>query len=383
MFALMLPLVVGAAALGVETTYWYQQRLRLQEEADAAAFAAVFDKKANRASSVIIASATKAATDNGFLADSGTITVNSPPTSGSSGANAVEVILTSTSPRFFTGLFTSTPVNLRARAVAKYSGNGSACVLALNASASGAAHFQGSASLNLNGCSVMANSTSSSAVSVQGAASLTTQCVISSGGVSLTNRVTQTCGSAVTNASPAADPFASVPEPTDASACKTVTGTSLTPGNYCSGFTVGNDITLAPGVYIISGAFKLNGNNSLTGTGVTLFFKAGSSISMNGNSTINISAPTTGPYAGMVMMGERSAAISAKINGNNSSHITGNIYFKSGDIDYQGSYSGVGGCTQLVADTVNWTGNAGFSVDCSAYGMSPIPAGAGATVLSE
>ncbi|TIU61412.1 MAG: hypothetical protein E5W15_32155, partial [Mesorhizobium sp.] len=38
-FALTLPVVVGGAGLGVETSYWYYSSLKLQSTADAAAYA--------------------------------------------------------------------------------------------------------------------------------------------------------------------------------------------------------------------------------------------------------------------------------------------------------------------------------------------------------
>ncbi|TIY10354.1 MAG: hypothetical protein E5V16_12455, partial [Mesorhizobium sp.] len=38
-FALSLPIVVGGAGLGVETSYWYYSSLKLQAVADAAAYA--------------------------------------------------------------------------------------------------------------------------------------------------------------------------------------------------------------------------------------------------------------------------------------------------------------------------------------------------------
>jgi Flp pilus assembly protein TadG len=163
MFALMLPLVIGGAAFGVETTIWYLARLKLQDQADAAAYAGVLDRKAGSTGSAVTAAATKGATQNGFVAANGSIAVNSPPASGSGGPNAVEVILTANQPRYFTALFTSNPIVLRARAVATYTVGGLACILALDPSASGAAHFSGSSSLTLNGCSVMANSASASA----------------------------------------------------------------------------------------------------------------------------------------------------------------------------------------------------------------------------
>lgn len=375
MFALMLPLIVGGAAFGVETTIWYQARLNLQNQADAAAFSAVLDKKAGRDSTVMTASATKAAADNGFATGSGTIVVNSPPQSGASGATAVEVILHTTSPRYFSALFTKTPVSLTARAVAKYITSGQACVLALNGTASGAATFSGSSSLTLNGCSVMANSTAPAAINMNGnAATLSAQCLYAVGGVSTNNHVSQTCGAAVTGVSPVADPFGGLPEPTDPTACKAVSSAALTPGNYCSGFDINANTTLAPGVYIISGgAFRLNGNKSLTGSGVTFYIKSDVAVTINGNFTIDVSAPTSGTYAGMLFFGARNNTNTQKFNGTATSHLTGNLYFADAPVEYSGNFSGLNGCTQIVADTVTWTGNTSINVNCSAYGMGTIP----------
>ncbi|TIW31825.1 MAG: hypothetical protein E5V71_20960, partial [Mesorhizobium sp.] len=43
-FALCLPIVVGGAGLGVETSYWYYSSLKLQAVADAAAYAGALEK---------------------------------------------------------------------------------------------------------------------------------------------------------------------------------------------------------------------------------------------------------------------------------------------------------------------------------------------------
>ena len=36
---------------------------------------------------------------------------------------------------------------------------------------------------------------------------------------------------------------------------------------------------------------------------------------------------------------------------------------------YAGNFSGFNGCTQVVASTIEWTGNTNLAVDCSAQGM--------------
>ena len=93
-FALTLPVVIGGAGLGVETSYWYYKDLELQAAADAAAFAGAIEKRAGSSSDEVTVEATSAATLNGFSSDIGAIQVNSPPTSGpNTGVPAVEVIL--------------------------------------------------------------------------------------------------------------------------------------------------------------------------------------------------------------------------------------------------------------------------------------------------
>src|SRR3954452_11366803 len=79
-FALTLPIVVGGAGLGVETSYWYYSSLKLQAIADAAAYAGALEKIAGSDTTAITAAAATSASSNGL--GGGTIVVNTPPTSG-------------------------------------------------------------------------------------------------------------------------------------------------------------------------------------------------------------------------------------------------------------------------------------------------------------
>ena len=81
-FALTLPLVIGGAGFGVETSYWYYRDLQLQGAANAAAYAAAIEKRAGSESGKVETVATGIAVANGFDATTGTIIVNSPPKSG-------------------------------------------------------------------------------------------------------------------------------------------------------------------------------------------------------------------------------------------------------------------------------------------------------------
>jgi hypothetical protein len=376
-FALSLPLVIGGAAFGAESSYWYFKDLKLQAAADAAAYAAAIERRAGRPTDSVRAAALAQATANGFNASTGTLVVNTPPTSGpNQNPRAVEVLLAEPQQRFFTRIFSTDRVTARARSVAVFQNAGNACVLALDPSASAAASFSGSSNLTLTGCSVMANSVASNAINMQGAARLTTTCLISVGGVSTTNGVNMTnCETPVTQAPPVADPFAELPEPSTSGTCQSGNGAVLSPGKYC-GLSLSGNVTLQPGVYVISGGnFRINANANVTGTGVTFYLTGGSRTQFNGNATMNLTAPSSGTYSGVLFFGDR-ASLGGRntFNGTADSRLTGAIYFPSQPVEYLGDFSGLNGCTQVVGRTVEWSGNTSVSVDCTGYGMSALPA---------
>jgi hypothetical protein len=136
--------------------------------------------------------------------------------------------------------------------------------------------------------------------------------------------------------------------------------------------------------HIDGGNLKVNAGAVVNGTGVTFFFSNGGSFDLNGGATMNVAAPTSGTYSGMLMFGSRtnSAAGEVKINGTAQSKMTGAIYFPANPLQYQGNFSGNNGCTQVVAKRVTWTGNTTVSVDCTAAGMPPISVG-GVVKLAE
>ncbi|MBC6982144.1 pilus assembly protein TadG-related protein [Caulobacter sp. 17J80-11] len=380
LFALTLPLVAGGAGLGIETTYWYFKDLELQAASDAAAYAAAIDKRAGASDAEIAATAKREAVANGFTIAGGTVVVNTPPSSGkfAGSPDAVEVQLRSPVQRFFTKVFSKSKVEARARSVAVFQTAASACVLALHPSASGAAKFSGSSSLTLNGCSVMTNSVAADATITQGSNSLKTTCLISVGGVALSgaNLTMTECDAPVTQAPPVADPYRNVPEPSASGPCKPDVGATRTPGIYCSGMSLSGTVNLQPGVYVVTGGnLKINANTKVMGEGVTIFFNGSSSPQINGSATIQVSAPTSGPYSGVLFMGDReSTAGRATFNGTADSKMTGAIYFANNAVEYLGDFEGENGCTQVVARTVEWNGNATFNADCTDKGMSALPA---------
>jgi hypothetical protein len=385
MAALTMPMVIGGAGLGVETGYWYYEQLHLQQAADAAAYAAALEQRAGAEDDDTLASAQAAAGTNGFDEDTDEIAVVTPSAVADE-ENSVDVELTRTLPRAFTALFGDDPIVIRAKATAAYSTAANACVLALDKSAAPAVSFSGNSSAEMAGCVIMSNSLAANAVNFDGNSSVTAPCIMAVGGsVQGSNadvELTQ-CAAVQTGQPPAADPFRDMPYPT-ASGCVAQVGDGLTPGCY-TGAALKNTVNLTSGVYVINGGtFKINANAVVSGSNVTIVLLNGATVDINGTANVNLSAPTTGTYKGMLFMGSRTSGAGgiSTFNGTASSHLTGALYFPKQQIVYKGNFSGNGGCTQIVGATVMWSGNTHFNVDCTDYGLEPITAGSAVRLVA-
>src|SRR5262245_23887641 len=149
-FAFCLPIVVGGAGLGAETGYWYYKRLKLQNAADAGAYAAAIEARAGSSSSAMKSAALTAASDNGFDAASVTAKVNYP-FGAVAGTSSVQVVLSHPEPRFFSSIFSQGTVTVSTAAVASFNSSANACILSLDPTASKSVLFSGSSNLTLNG----------------------------------------------------------------------------------------------------------------------------------------------------------------------------------------------------------------------------------------
>ena len=60
------------------------------------------------------------------------------------------------------------------------------------------------------------------------------------------------------------------------------------------------------------------------------------------------------------------------MNGNSGSIVNGAIYAANGNVRMNGTSSFGGGCTQIVARTIEFSGNSGLGVDCTGSGVRDI-----------
>jgi hypothetical protein len=386
-----MPVIVGAAGLGTEVGLWYYTHQHMQSATDSAAISAATAYVVQGNSSGLSTHAKATTASYGFVAglNGVTVTVNQPPASGNytSTSNAVEVLVSQPQSRLFSGVFSSSPLTVAARAVAIGNG-GLGCVLSLDGSASGATVVKGTAAVNLTGCSLMDNSSSSSALTMNGSATLSALSVSVVGNISGASSITTTQG-ITTGANAATDPYAgssyssiSGCDKHNFSSKKTET---IGPGVYCGGISLnaGADVTLSPGVYYLDqGSLTVNGGATLSGTGVTIVFTSSSgsnyaTANINGGATVDLVAPNTGTTAGIVFFGDRNMPVGTgfSFEGGASQVFGGALYLPKGAVSFAGG-SGTGqACTQLVADTITFTGNSNFAVHCSGYGTKPLGSG--------
>lgn len=377
--ALTFSMVAAGAGFGVESGYWYFLQTRLQQSADAAAYAATVEHRGGSNLTTVTSVAKAAAIENGFDSATDTLTLVNPATvSGASDKHAVSVTIVRRQPRFFSAMFSDEPAVIKVDATATYESTANACILALDKGASAAVDFGGNTAATFDGCVVMSNSMASDAAEVQGSAGVYTPCLISVGGVNTDSGLHLTkCAAPVTGSTPAADPFDEVPEPSVTGACQNGNGGNLSPGRYCGGLSLKNNVALQPGVYIIDGGqLTINAKAKITGTGVTFFLANNANVHINGNATLTLTAPTSGDYKGLLFMGSRTNTnVGNTLNGTATSVMTGSIYFPAQAVDYLGNFSGANGCVRVVAKTVSWSGSTTVNVDCTDKGMDPVTVG--------
>ncbi|MEC5290973.1 pilus assembly protein TadG-related protein [Aurantimonas sp. C2-6-R+9] len=397
--AIMFPVVIGGIGLGVETGYWYMTQRELQHAADVAVHAAAVRKRSGDTADGMRTAALYIANQTGFSGSSGNFIVNSPVATGPNAGDpdTVEVLLSQIEPRLFSAMFSNEPVDIGARAVAKINETARACILALSPSAPGAVTVSGSTSLSLTGCDVASNSNASDSFLMKGAATLSTGCIYSVGATVTTAALDLTdCDQPKEYAAAVADPYASVAEPVVQGTCqsknvgKPNASTTLTPVEnhpsgvaamrFCNGLSIKGDVVFQPGLYIIEGGdFTVNGGSvdpataGLVGLGVTFYLTNGAGLKLGGNTRMNLSAPMSGPFSGILFFGGRDqTGITHTVAGTSDSILQGAVYMPAGDLKYRGNSSTGDGCTQIVGYTVDLSGNSTFESHCEEVGGSDI-----------
>jgi len=324
---------------------------------------------------------------------------------------------------------------LHVDAVAYWSGK-SGCILALSTTRTPALWVSGNSNTNVQSCDTYINSDASNAVKIDGTASFGCN---GAGGYSLniqgttfqTGGGTNTCPTD-TGQPPTSDPYAATTTPSPTSPCTSTTNGTLNPATsggvvtFCNKvmLTNGKTLNLCPGVYIVTAG----GNNAVstssgstlqsvsnspllsdgvtanptywqtlgftswnavcpnnTGNGVAIVL-TGSPASNTGSASLSggtiklvgLQSSADGLPAGIVFWQNQGATLdnSDAFTGSTSQFIDGVLYLPQGDISWAGSTTTAGGCTEMIAQTIKFTGgavfqNAGCPQNTIDFGGSP------------
>lgn len=373
--AAALPLVLGSVGLATDTVQWALWKRQLQRAADSAAFAGAYARLDGESSStavgydlennnhlwVALRSGYPVVTD---LADTTTY------------SNGVQVSLSVQQPLSFSSMFLASAPIITVNATAAGIDADEFCVVGLDESATNPAIvIQGNTVVDL-GCGMISNSRHPTrSVNPNGTSfDIIADPVAGAGGVPDIDGVNTDDFH-----SPQPDPYANkyptdVPSGTNCSnmnshvVSNTGGVTTLSPGCYSGGnafkFT-GGTYELQPGTYYLNNTdFDAQGNVTVRGEGVTIILTGTNpgSIKTNGLATIQLTAPTTGTYAKMLLIQSAAASDSNNsnntINGSASSFYDGAFYFPNQQVNFSGTSANMTKCAMVVAKRVNFAGNA-------------------------
>jgi hypothetical protein len=98
---------------------------------------------------------------------------------------------------------------------------------------------------------------------------------------------------------------------------------------------------------------------TITGKNVTFYNTGNKYVNITGAATVELSAPTSGPYQGMLFWGDAASPDGNPghlIRGTSQTSFTGAIYFATQHVDWAGTNDTIGEWTMLVANTIDISG---------------------------
>jgi hypothetical protein len=390
--AAALVVLMGFAGLAIDMGVMrYEKRLE-QTAADAAAIAGASNvtfggvqTAAQNATGYPVIGGNQVSDCTGAAVGTVCVEVNNPPLAGPHQGNSayVEALVAVVQPTYFMKILSINSETVTARAVAGNlgSGTGNGCMYVMGLPNEGVEGFDisGDAVLNASNCRIVNVGNYSN---TGGASSISAYFISVSG-----NSTGGGSGGAVTCASPgpcptfgipaSGDPFQFLPVPpaqTPNFGNVTTAGTqTLQPGTYSS-ITIGNGstVTLNSGIYYVnsSAGVSFSGSATVKGSGVMFYLTNNAKISTDGGggrvSNIQLTAPPSGTYAGILIFQDPNDFQSAKMGGDNNSFFDGALYFPEGQLTLFGGAGGGFNVAVVDADQVILGNNTVVNLEGSA-----------------
>jgi len=269
------------------------------------------------------------------------------------------------------------------------------CMLSFNKTVDKAINIQGTADIVADGCAVHANSISNTALNQEGSATAIADSFCVYGDYAGADGAFAPMPD--NNCRQEKDPLATTVQAaiaaTDTTTCTfasqqvIMTDTTLSPGVYCGGIKLqtGVNVTMNPGTYVIrDGAFIVQAGATVQGTGVTILLTGNSDTYFfnAGGANIDLTAPTSGAFAGILMTQTPESLPSPKENtvtGGGVMNFAGIMYFPTQPLSIEGNGE-IGDTTRqfaIMADTIHVQGTGLLTIhltsDYQSVGFPELP----------
>lgn len=416
--ALTLTAVIGAGAFAIDLGYQSLNGTVLQNAADAAALAAVQhvrDPVRSVAEAVEFARANVPAgygtvtTANDvaighFDADRGTFTPGLMP------FNAVRVTTVRSTARgngvarFLAGVLGQGPGEVQRTAIASVEVGREACVIALDPSSSETFRSSGRAEVRVPSCGIGVNSNAAVALYNRGPGGIQARSIDVVGGFSGVNiNPTPLVGQR-----PFRDPLAHRTQPSTTNRCDFINrsfkdnrGETVFPAEtvFCGNIEIDGRVRFSPGVHHFREANVVLRSNALAlGEGVTLYFDRDSCFDSAGAGSVRLTAPTSGPTAGIAIWASRNsptpgakhcagrnglAMQTFRFRGAKDYFVGGSIYLPMqraefiGNADLDVSFQDNADLGYVIAQRLSFSGSARFTFDLHGHFNAIMPSGVG------
>lgn len=424
---LMMTGFAGMVALSVDVSDWYGARRAMQASADAGALGGALALKGGASNAQAISAGTTDAQLNGGGLGAGatvSVTINST-------TQAVTATVSKRATLLLSGLFLSSAPMITATATAglistSNSSQPPVCLLVTSPTAANVVQLSGSSSIQASGCQVVVNSTSTSAINLSGNTQIYSRTLCGPGGHNVTG--SSTLSPAETPCPALADPYAHMTVPaaanatlacnytnfqtygsnyysyTDPSSGQTVSNTTnatasgsqfsysggalyMPAGIYCGGINLGayTNVVFRPGIFVLrNGGLNTSGNTTASGAGVGFYLTGTGTavqlqndyVDLSAQTTLTITAPTSGDMKGIAIYQDNSAAtgtLTNTLSGNSTINFTGLLYFGNQNVTVSGSSENQSaGFTCMIAYTVNYSGYSTLYLN-SNYASTTVP----------
>lgn len=371
--ALAMPVFMSAAAGSLDFIAYNQHKSIIQNAADAGALAAVKEAALKGWSTTTADAVAKSVVISNIQRSEGDSTEYKVKTQIDEKERRVTVIVSQDYYPYFSASIFPTP-QIQVDATASAAGNTSTCIIAQSEDANTALQMSGDAYVRANECAAYSNSSSLKGVSLKKDAKLESLLTCSSGGFEGNSR--NYYPMPVTNCPALPDPLEERARLIDESIKGQVCDYNnkleilslvkfLSPGVYCGELKVSKNsvITMRPGVYIFKdNNFKIEKGSTLIGENVSIVLvgdKAG--LEFKNDTKISLSAPETGPLAGILIYAQPTKAKKGKrkikIESKDAKKLVGTVYLPKDKLTIGGDEDGDGLCdTELVGGVLQGLG---------------------------